>query len=590
MRHAMGVVLFAAVTAADPAVPQGGVPITVADAPAGRIVAPVIEAGIRFQGTVASHLDVIRLVRVTGESVWRLAELGRIEVSDHRAILSGAAGMDTLLLLRAAGQTGYLIAGPLRWPAASTSIDVPVRWRRTVRGQSASMGTGPITWLARPEDGPPASAPMCAWLRGGEWECIGVPLDAAGVVLSAEPGQVLFAIASGPPSSFGTEVAVSSSARWGRLMVIGRSDRVPVVAADAIKIAVRKLQVPRMRQPPSRVHTEPDARVKVQKVTEGVFWVSGTDAPDETWVEVAAVGRAPARVAIPDLVSASGDIPLHVDLDDAGMVSGRVRGAAGAAAPGAIVTLYRLIADARIDRKRPPRRVTVAEVTSDAEGGFQFREVAREPHQLLAMHREWGRAERSIDPDAHDVDLVLRPPSRASGRVLRDGVPAAGVRVTTVPDLGEFAAAEDVTELAGGETETDRDGRFTVSMAPRGTVELRIGGESTGVRRVSLGAVESLPLVVDVGTIDLVPLPPLTLVLEESIGCELALTGPIGRAGVTIHRATRLGPSMYRARLPESGSWLVSATCRGERERDVSPGTIELAEGAVERTVQLVWR
>ena len=591
IRLAAACVSVAAVMCGDPALAQVGLPVSVATTTPGTVAAmPSVDIELQFHGPVFPRLEVIRLVRIPGESPWTLAELAHIQVAGAKATLRGSAGLDTLLLMRGAAEAGYLTVGPFRWPTLRASIDVPIRWRRTVRGRWPGISAGALVWVARPDDGGPSSWPMCVWLDNGEWECVGVPLHAAGVVVSTDAGQTRFAFAPGPSSSSGIEAANSSSAGWGRLLVIGRADRVPVSQADSIVVAARKLQVPRLRQPPSRVQTEADGRIRVERIAEGVYWVSGREPFQETWIEITAAGRAPARFEISTLASASGEIPVQVDLDDAASIVGRVTGAGGAVAPGAIVTLYRLVADLRSDRRRPPRRVTVGETISDEDGAFRFRDVAREPLELMAMHRELGRAEQTIDADSHDVQLVLRAPSRATGRVVRDGVPAAGIPVTTVPDLAEFAAADDVTELAGGDTETDTDGRFSVSMPPRGRVELRVGVESTGVRRVVLGSADSLPRLVDVGTIDLSPLPRLTLVLEESSGCELILAGPMGRAGVTIHRATRLGASMYEARLPESGQWLVTATCAGGQSRTVAPQTVDMAEGAGERTVHLLWK
>jgi hypothetical protein len=274
-------------------------------------------------------------------------------------------------------------------------------------------------------------------------------------------------------------------------------------------------------------------------------------------------------------------------LDESSSVTGHVLDSSRAAVSGAVVTLYRLIAEP--DSTRDPKRVAIAEALSGADGQFHFGDLARERHQVLAFHIERGRAEGSVDADGADLQLILRTPARSVGVVRRDGVAVAGVRVATVPDLAQFMAVDDVTELAGGESETDRDGRFSVAMPARGTVELRVGNETAGVRRLVLGDAASLPAVVDVGTIDLTPLPLLTLVLEESAGCELLLAGPVGRAGLTSQRATRQGPSMFDVRLPEPGSWLVSATCSG-RIRDLAPALIDLATDAVGRTVVLTWR
>lgn len=575
--------------AAGPAPAQEGIPITLANpAPAHLSGVSLVEIGLRFQGSVPSPLDVIPLIRTPEHPDWTLIVIPPVRIAGGGAILRGPAGAETLVVIRGRGQPGYVVAGPFRWTGGAT-IDVPARRRRTVRVSKPDLGAAPVAWLAREDMGSPSGLPWCGCVPGGDCECFGVPYDAPGMVVSTSPGKVLFAAAPGPASLSGVEIVSASSAAWGRLLLIDRSDHAPA-RADMVRVSARKFQVPRLRPTPTRVETEPDACVRVEKVAEDVHWVSGQHTDGQTWVEVTASGRAPARLAVSELVSASAAVPLHVSLEEGGVVAGRVKDAAGAAAPGSIVTLYRLVADERTDRKRPPRRVTVAETTTDDEGGFRFGDVAREPHEVMAMHRERGRAEQVVDPDSTEVELLLRRPPRATGRVVRDGIGAAGVRVSTVPDLAEFAASEDVTELAGGETETDRDGWFAVSMAPRGRVELRIGGDATGVRRLSLGAVERLPPVVDVGIVDLSPLPPLTLVLEESSGCELALAGPIGLAGVTVHRAVRLGASVYQARLPEAGTWLINATCPGGRPRELSPAIVEVVEGGGERTIQLLWR
>jgi hypothetical protein len=174
------------------------------------------------------------------------------------------------------------------------------------------------------------------------------------------------------------------------------------------------------------------------------------------------------------------------------------------------------------------------------------------------------------------------------GRVLRDGAPARGIPVVIVPDLAEFAAMADVTELRGGETETDLDGRFSVALGSRGTGELRIGNDGTGVRRVPLAAAEAQARVVDVGTIELVTQSPLTLVLEAADGCGLLLTGPLGRTGLTVVRASSVGPAMFEAAVPEAGRWQVVAVCGG-RERAVLPPTISVPPGARDLTVRLTW-
>jgi hypothetical protein len=204
------------------------------------------------------------------------------------------------------------------------------------------------------------------------------------------------------------------------------------------------------------------------------------------------------------------------------------------------------------------------------------------------MHATLGQGMWELEPAWQPVDLVLTPRAQAIGQVVREGAPAAGVRVVVMPDLAEFASAEDPLTLAGGETQTDHDGRFRVALPARGHTELRIGGEADGLRRVTIGPAESARGAIDVGTIDLSRLPPISLVLEASDGCELLLTGPASRAGMTMVRARRVGASVFEAGLPEPGRWFVVATC-ARTERSVIPAFIDATGVPDGVSVRLTW-
>jgi hypothetical protein len=108
------------------------------------------------------------------------------------------------------------------------------------------------------------------------------------------------------------------------------------------------------------------------------------------------------------------------------------------------------------------------------------------------------------------------------------------------------------------------------------------------MRRVPLGPAESLPEVVQIGTIELKPVPPLTLVFESAGTCDLLMTGPDEHGGMSVVRAFRLGPAMFLAALPEPGRWQVVAVC-GRRERAVVPATIDARLGGPEVTIRLSW-
>jgi hypothetical protein len=329
--------------------------------------------------------------------------------------------------------------------------------------------------------------------------------------------------------------------------------------------------------------------VRIETVGGGAAWISGQKEPvrDDGWVEVAAKGLATTRVGLMEIAGPA-DVPLRLTIDPSVSVIGRVTTSPGVGAPATVVALYRFAPERDATAGNDVQRIAVGERTTDRDGAFQFDDLPVEPYEIVAMHPHLGRASRQIDPDGQEIDLRLRPASRVVGRVILDGVSASRVPVVFVPSLGQFAASRDITELRGGETATDREGRFSLALPVRGTGEVRIGDERLGVRRIPLSPAESLPAVVDVGTIQLDPVPSITLVLEASEGCELLLTGPAARTGMTVLRTTRTGPAMFQAAVPEPGNWYVVAVCGG-RERGVVPAIIAIAPGTHERSIRLEW-
>jgi len=552
--------------------------------------APTTEITLRFDGSIPEALDVIRMGRNVGEAAWRLAEVSRAVVSSGRIVLRGPAGLETLLLLRAWDRSGYMVDGPFRWPHQPATYVVGARWRRTVRGRAPHAG-GPLSWVSAAEQTAPDSWPVCGWIAGAEWECVGVSISTAGVVVGGGAGEIWFAIAPGVANTTGIETVVARTSGWGRLVTITPPARGTGAGRNQVEVAVRRLQQPRTRPRSVRLEVVADPRVRVERVASRAFWVGGAEAPEDAWIEIWGESAATERLDVRDVSGGPAEMPLRVRLGPAAAIAGRVTAGVGLAASGAVVTLSRFVGEPPDDPKLPQKRVTIAEVRADAEGAFRFEDLATERYELIAMHPVYGRGESRVEargPEPEEVEVPLRRAPQAVGRVLRDGVPASGVRVTVAPDLAQFAAAKDMTELRGGETVTDQDGRFSVSLAARGSGELRIGDESGGVRRVPLGPADASPPVVDVGTIDINTLLPVTLVLEGSDGCELLMTGPIGRTGMTIARSTRLGPAMFRAALPEPGRWHIVAVCN-RRERAVLPGVIDVSAARRDVTIRLTW-
>lgn len=562
---------------------QESLPLTIAEGPSRAFwIGGTTAVTLQLDNGIPSALEVIRLVRAAADRPWQVAETVRVKASDGNPMLQGPPGVETLLLIRGAGHPGYILDGPFRWPSQPATYVIHPRWRKTIRGRSSGAHTS-LTWLEK-DDGV-ASRAMCTWVDGTNWECVGVPLNATGVVYTVAPGEVTCSIPSGVLSPSGIETTRNRIGAWGRLVVVEAGGA--TLSKEGIRISAKRAFVSRSRPSAARLEVIPDPRIHIDSIGDGVAWVSGNEVPGDGWVEVGASDRAPTRVEVRELAEVPPDLPLRLQLQPAVTVSGRVTTAMSKAAVGAVVTLYRR---ARGDpgRERNPRRIVVAEVSADADGAFHFDDLAVEPYEAVAMHPAFGRGVRQFSPDGRDVDIALRSPAQVVGRVLKDGVPASGVRVAVVPDLVQFAAAADITEVRGGEANTDEDGRFAVSLASRGSSDLRIGDERTGLKRVPLGPSENQAGVIDIGTVELNTAATVTLVLEDGRACDILLTGPAGRTGMTVVRSARIGPAMSQAVVPEPGRWQVVAAC-GARERPVLPAWIEVSPSARDITVRLSW-
>lgn len=536
---------------------------------------------LRFDGPMPAVLQIVRLVRVDDNRAWRVAETLNANTSEANVSLQGSIGAETLLLIRAPGRPGYILDGPFRWPVQGATYAVNTQWRKTIRGHSTGPHTS-LIWVA--EDGGVAPRTTCEWTGTTAWECVGVPLNAIGVVVTTTPGDVRCSIPNGMVSTSGVEATNNFSSAWGRMVVVQATGTVR--SRDGIRITAKRLEVPRERPLATRLEVVPDSQIHVERVADGVVWVWGTGAPTDGWLEVAGTGAATERIDIREVTDVPPALPLLIQLQAPATMFGHVRVAGGNAAAEAVVTLYRFEHD---DHQRDkPRRITVAEMRADTDGGFHFGDLAVEPYEIVAIHPALGRGVRRVTPDGRETDVVLRSTAQVKGRVLRNGLPARGVRVVIVPDLAQFATAGDLTEMRGGETESNEDGRFTVSLAARGSSELRIGDERAGVRRVPLGPAESLSGVIDIGDVELAAMAVVTFVLEGEGSCDILLTGPAGRTGMSVLRSSRIGPAVMQAVVPEPGRWHVTAVC-GSRERAVVPASIDVPASARDMTVRLTW-
>ena len=547
--------------------------------------APIVSVTLKLNEALEGDIEVIRFI--SGPSgAWLLADTSAFHLGsdDHEVRVPGTAGDDVLLLMRSADRPGYLLEGPFRWPDAPATFSVSQQWRRTIRGRWSRSGSPPPVWLGAAEEAVPDRWPQCRWHTHDQWECVGIPFAASGVVVTMPDARVTFGIARGG-SGTSMERVDAGMGLWGRLVIIAANAS---PSASVPHVSALRAQPPRTRPRSIRVDAVRERRVKVEVVSPRAFWLSGSELPDGTWLEVTEPGSASARIPLIEVAEAPAELPLRISLGTGHSLHGRISRADGKAVSGVALGLYRLFDDQKDVPEKRQTRLLVSNLVTGSDGAFRFDDLGAERFELIGLHGTLGRSEWRIEPGPEPHELVMQPRSQVVGRVVRAGAPVPAIRVTVMPAMEQLAISEDVTRLAAGEVRSGADGGFTLALPVQGRAELRIGSEAAGVARVQLGPAESAPARIDVGPIELPVLPTLSIVLEASEGCDLMLTGPAGSAGMTLVRAVRVGPSMYEATLPEHGRWFAGARCAG-RGRAVSPGLIDVSVGTVPQPVRLAW-
>ena len=300
-----------------------------------------------------------------------------------------------------------------------------------------------------------------------------------------------------------------------------------------------------------------DARV--HQLGAGAFWIEGLGTNGR--VDVSAEGAATLRVPLADIRGPAA-VALDIALAPEETIEGEVRGQ-GALLDGALVLLARLLDDPstrRLKEEEQPREF-LGETTTDAAGRFRFGGLAREKHELLVMHSTRGRARLVVTAPARPR-VIVAPRAVARGRVLLEGVPAEGAVVSILPAFDAIADASNPIGLFSQATQTGRDGRFETALPDEGLVSLTVSYEGTAAR-MTLGNVEDLPPVIDLGDIRLETPIDVEVLVPLEPGCVLQAAGPFGEPGMAIVRALPLASGRWHLRLRLPGRWLFEASCAG---------------------------
>lgn len=473
----------------------------------------------------------------------------------------------------------YLIDGPLAWPDRDTRREVSSQWHRTIDGTlPPERDAGVKVDLIR-ADLAPAAWPVCFATDPKRWTCWGVKDDDRAIVVAYAGGAMWWtSIGSSAPQGL-------RAARWGRMIAINGA--VSEAAPPRLTLAYPVAPPPgRMRAIRLGTSAVPDARVT--PVSQATFWIAGNVIPPNAWIEITSDVAAPVYLSLADVVEAPTAVPLRIDLRERRVVNGRVTGAAGEAAPGTLITVFRLIDPPPTETNRvPPRRVIAMEAIADPDGAFALTQLGEANYELLAWHAQFGRASLIVPSVAQDLVVRLQSSGIARGRVMSGGRAIEGIDVISVPDAAAFSAAEDMTDVKGGDTRTGPDGRFTVAVAASGGGELRIGGGRHPVKRIALPRAP-VPLF-DAGDIDLGRAIRVTIVLDRDPGCDVRATGPVGRTGLQIVSGARAPTGVFDVEIPEPGFWEFTLRC-GQESRPLTPSVVQIGSSDSGKEVRMIVR
>lgn len=504
-----------------------------------------------------------------------------VERSPGRLVVRGVPRRPTMVsLARADGK--YLVDGPFAWPEADVTRAVDGRWRRTL---TAPLATGPsgnasMEWVdaAAPTQ---STWPSCFLEEDGAAKCWGVADGQRGVAVGRGADRLVWTVVADD------EAVVWRESRWGRLVIVrdGQDDREQPEIRFGRPAASSSGRIAGVRLATRAV----DGTVSVA-VSPGATWVAGTGAPDDSWMEVKTSRAGPAFLSLPELAAGAASLPATILLSDRRVLTGAIVGARNEPATGALLTMFRLI-DAEVpagaDRRRKPRRVFAAETVADVSGAFHIDGLGEAEYEAVAFHPQLGRAAVVLRDSRSQLTIRLQSPGSIRGRVLSGGKPALGVEISSVPEPDAFRSAEDPLDVKGGDARSGPDGRFIVMAAASGGGELRIGGGRFPVRRVPLPRVP-LP-VVDLGDINLGATIEVTIVLDQDTPCGVRGTGPVGRSGLQVVTATRVGPGLFHILLPEIGVWNFGLLC-GNEGRPLLPAVVPIGPEHAGKEVRLAIR
>jgi len=442
-------------------------------------------------------------------------------------------------------------------------------------GVPAGVGSlqppGDVVWLpAGPT--PDQAARTCELVSSTRWVCRSAPLGESGVVLIGADEAVGYVLV-GPAGA-----TLSGTAAWGRLV------RVAANAVDVppdLRASTWVVDRPASRPNTRRLDLVRDDSVDVVRLSDTAFWVSGRWPSADAFLRVEGSGGARQDIRMLTIAEAPTDSAYVIQLPAAVSISGRVETRSGEPVSGALVELFARAPGAEDqpaeERGRDTGPVLRLESTrADDDGRFEFGGLAHGAYEVVATSFSSGRLSRWTTTTNPPLVMRLVPPAIVTGRVVRQKLPAADVRVRFVPDSTAWRKSTDPTAHLSTETRTSTDGRFVLALPPEAAGDVQfIAPDGASLRR-ALPAMRNLTEIAlgDVALSELIAV----AVRADVPGCRMTAVGPTGALGLAIV-AARATSTLYQFELPEPGEWFLDAECDGQHVW-LQPPAVQLKAGS----------
>jgi hypothetical protein len=434
-----------------------------------------------------------------------------------------------------------------------------------------------VVWV--PADGTDDDERGGCVLSADGWSCSRLPAGTSGVVVLLGNASLRYAVV-GPRG-----VVDSGAAAWGRMVRLDLGTATTPDPRD-VRIAAWRPERSPVRSEARKLTLAPDSTVRVHRLSVSAYWVTGTGASDDSFLNIEYPGIASERLDMAALRSGSPDVPVIVAPQLPLSIVGRVE--LGSGEPAGAVSIGLDVPVAGVDDDPSPAAFEGATMaryrttTTDAYGTFEFPGLGSGTYHLEVSEPSIGRGDLWTKTPSAPVLITLKPPLKATGRVLQRGLPLPMVRVRFVPDADAWASSIDPASHVTIDVLSDDAGRFSLPLPAiaRGVLQF-IAPDGTSARVALSSSTATADM--ELGDVALGALRPVTVRLTGRLDCHLMAVGPVGSLGVTMVRATG-GAGLHWFDLPEPGTWLLNAECAG-RNYAIEPPAMTVAPDGPPRTI-----